>query len=247
MTRRHRLLGGLAALAVATAAGAVVIFSTNGPFGGAFGLWGADLSAQQSAAERFPVASDHVLTNAKVWLMNNSSSAQAPVTLRLELDAVEAGLGGTSRPSGIALEEWTFPIATLGWTPVQHVATSKARPPLRAGRKYWIVASSSAASGQNPVWNFASAGSGFTAISQANGSWAAGTTAALTLVVNGDAGAPARGDLDRDGAVGALDLAALLAAWGLMQPEAGLADANQDGIVNAGDLAILLAAWSATR
>jgi len=83
MTRRNRLLGALAALAAATAAGAAVIYATNGPFGGFFGLWGADLSTQQSVAERFPVSSDHVLTNAKLWLMNNSSSVQAPVTVRL--------------------------------------------------------------------------------------------------------------------------------------------------------------------
>ena len=65
--------------------------------------------------------------------------------------------------------------------------------------------------------------------------------------MNGDVGAPVRGDLDRDGAVGAGDLAALLAAWGLVQPAAGLADANQDGLVDATDLAALLAAWSAGR
>lgn len=244
MARRTRLVGATAALLVATAAGAVVIYSTNGPFGGFFGLWGADLSTQQSVAERFPVGADHRFTSAKLWLMNNSESVQAPVTVRLELDAVDLGMGGASRPSGIALEEWTFPIATLGWSPVQHVVTSKARPPLRAGRRYWIVASSDATPGQNPVWNFASSGSGYTAITQLDGSWAAGQGAVLTLVVNGDVGAPARGDVDADGAIGAADLAAILGAWGMLQPEAGLADADQDGDVDAGDLSTLLAGWT---
>ncbi len=50
------------------------------------------------------------------------------------------------------------------------------------------------------------------------------------------------GDLDGDGAVGAADLAALLAAWGACDGCA--ADLDGDGVVGASDLAVLLAAWS---
>ncbi len=48
------------------------------------------------------------------------------------------------------------------------------------------------------------------------------------------------GDLNGDGFVDAVDLAALLAGWG--QP--GAADLNGSGAVDAGDLAILLANWT---
>jgi hypothetical protein len=46
-------------------------------------------------------------------------------------------------------------------------------------------------------------------------------------------------DLDGDGAVGAGDLAILLAGWG----GSGPADLDRDGTVGAADLALLLAAW----
>ena len=232
-----------APLVASAVASAAVVFTTLGPFGGAFGLWGADLDAQQRAAERFIPATDHVFDDARLWLMNNSGSSFGPVKIRLELDATEVGMGGISRPSGIALEEWNFSIQTLGWNPVQHTVTSAARPPVRAGRRYWIVASSPAASGQNPIWNFASSGNAYTAIEQAGSAWAAGSTAALTLTVNGTPGAPKRGDINHDGTVGPKDIAALLSAWGAAQPAAGDADANQDGVVDALDVAALLASW----
>jgi hypothetical protein len=47
-------------------------------------------------------------------------------------------------------------------------------------------------------------------------------------------------DLDGDGAIGASDLAILLAQWG----RAGTADLDGDGTVGAADLALLLAAWT---
>lgn len=48
-------------------------------------------------------------------------------------------------------------------------------------------------------------------------------------------------DLTGDGAIGADDLALLLAAWG---QTSGPADINSDGTVDAGDLGLLLAAWT---
>ena len=55
-----------------------------------------------------------------------------------------------------------------------------------------------------------------------------------------DGGATCPADLDGDGAVGASDLATLLAAWGT-----GGADLSGDGLTDAGDLAALLASWGA--
>jgi len=243
LDRRRSLIALAAALAAAGTLSAAVVFTTLGPFGGFFGLWGADLNPQQRVAERFVPTADHLLDDARIWLMNNSGSTYGPVALRLELDAVEVGLGGVSRPSGIALEEWNFNIQTVGWNPVQHTVSSAVHSPLRSGRKYWIVASSPAANGQNPVWNFASSGNAYNAILQPNGTWAAGNAAALTLTVNGAAGAPKRGDINRDGTVGPKDIAAMLSAWGASQPVAGDADANQDGVVDALDIAALLSNW----
>ena len=48
-------------------------------------------------------------------------------------------------------------------------------------------------------------------------------------------------DLNCDGSVNSLDLAALLAAWGT----AGAADLNGDGVVNSPDVAVLLSGWTA--
>lgn len=241
--RRTRVFGAIAALAVAGAATAAIVFTTNGPFGGFFGLWGADLFTQQSAAARFVPNADFTFDDARIWLMNNSEASYGPVTVRLEIDALDAGMGGVSRPSGIALEEWTFDIQTLGWNPLQHTMPSTARSALRTGRRYWIVASSSATVGGNPVWNFASSGNSYTAILQPNGSWSTGNTAALTLTVHGTPNAPRKGDVNRDGVVNASDLLTLLARWGATHPAAGDADTNQDGTVNATDLTELLANW----
>lgn len=55
-----------------------------------------------------------------------------------------------------------------------------------------------------------------------------------------EGGAPCPADLDGDGAIGASDLATLLAAWGT-----GGADLSGDGLTDAGDLAVLLASWGA--
>ncbi|MEY3142913.1 MAG: hypothetical protein RLY21_1406, partial [Planctomycetota bacterium] len=52
------------------------------------------------------------------------------------------------------------------------------------------------------------------------------------------------GDLNRDGEVGAQDLALLLSAWGSTTPS--IADLNNDGQVGAQDLALLLSRWGQT-
>lgn len=61
---------------------------------------------------------------------------------------------------------------------------------------------------------------------------------AVALVVD----QPCPADLDADGAVGAPDVAAVLAAWG-PHPKGHAADLSGDGQVSAPDIAMLLAAW----
>ena len=57
--------------------------------------------------------------------------------------------------------------------------------------------------------------------------------------------APISSDIDGDGAVDALDLASVLAAWGTKVPPGGLpADVTGDGVVDALDLAQVLSDWT---
>lgn len=51
------------------------------------------------------------------------------------------------------------------------------------------------------------------------------------------------GDIDRDGAVGAADLATLLAGWGAPNGANAASDLNGDAVVDAGDLAFVLGNW----
>ena len=69
--RRTRIAGSIAALAVAGAASAAIVFTTNGPFGGFFGLWGADLTQQQSAEARFNPSANYTFDDARNSQMTN--------------------------------------------------------------------------------------------------------------------------------------------------------------------------------
>ena len=51
-------------------------------------------------------------------------------------------------------------------------------------------------------------------------------------------------DFNRDGAVGAADLATILSSWGTADPEI---DLDQSGLVDVGDLGRLLSAWGSCR
>ncbi len=62
-------------------------------------------------------------------------------------------------------------------------------------------------------------------------------------VLRADEDVPCAGDIDGNGSVNGLDLAALLGSWGA---SGGAADVNGDGTVNGADLAVLLAEWGWT-
>jgi hypothetical protein len=228
----------LVVAALAAPATADTVYQTGGPFGGFFGLWGADVSATQSVGVRFVPAATRELERIGIWFMSNAPSTYPTVTLELRADSTQ---DGTSVPAATVLEAWHFSLVTLGWNPVQHWRDSKARPVLDAGTRYWVVARSSVPSGQNAVWNFAAAGNSFNSFTSSTNpeSWQpGGSGAALCIVVHGAVPAnPA--DLNGDGSVGPADLAALLAAWGTPGP----GDLSGDGTVGPADLAALLAAW----
>lgn len=233
-----RTLAPIAALALAAVASADTVYQTGGPFGGFFGLWGADVSAGQSVAVRFVPTANRQLDRIGIWFMNNSGSSYPTVTLELRTDSTQ---GNVSVPSTTVLESWQFSLATLGWSPVQHWRTSKARPLLIAGTRHWVVARSSTPSGSNAVWNFAASGNSFNAFTSSTNpeTWQpGGSGAALCIVVQGVIPAnPA--DLNGDGSVGPADLSVLLAAWGTPGP----GDLSGDGTVGPADLTALLAAW----
>jgi len=234
------MLRALAILALTMPASADTLYSSNGPFGGFFGLWGADVSTSQSVAQRFTCAIDADLSTASFWIMNNSSQPGARITVTIETDS---GAGSASRPSGTAIESWTMDTMASGWNPVQQTVTSTLRPQLRAGTKYWFVLRSEAPGGSSPVWNFASSGQGYTCLTLPDGTtWqSSGLGAGLCMGVTGTPSS--RADLDHDGDVDGGDLGILLTTWGACAGCVG--DLNGDGQVDGADLGALLTAWSA--
>lgn len=184
---------GLAALMMMTASAAVqaddtvVIYQTDVP-GGAFGYWGMDVMGEQSVAARFTMPADQDLNLARIglYLMNNSDSVHADVTISLRPDQLDEG-GIESLPStSTVLESWTITTEASGWTPVQQFVTSTALPQLLAGRNYWVVAESAAQPMLDPVWVFAASGTGWSTTTTSDGAWqTAGSAAALTLQVEG--------------------------------------------------------------
>jgi hypothetical protein len=234
------MLRALAILALTMPASADTLYSSNGPFGGFFGLWGADVSTSQSVAQRFTCAIDADLSTASFWIMNNSSQPGARITVTIETDS---GVGSASRPSGTAIESWTMDTMASGWNPVQQTVTSTLHPQLRAGTKYWFVLRSEASGGSSPVWNFASTGQGYTCLTLPDGTtWqASGLGAGLCMGVTGTPSP--RADLDNDGDVDGGDLGILLTSWGACAGCAG--DLNGDGQIDGADLGALLTAWSA--
>jgi hypothetical protein len=61
----------------------------------------------------------------------------------------------------------------------------------------------------------------------------------------GFVGDPCPGDITSNGIVDAIDLAAILTAWGTEGSGEFPADASRDGIVDAQDLALVLGSWGA--
>lgn len=220
-------------------AAAAIVHSTPGPFGGFFGLWGPDVSAQQSVGARFIPSANYTLTAIRIWFMNNSDTAHPTVHISLRDDSTN---GTVSIPGPTTLAQWTINIQALGWNPIQESVVPTSGIGLVAGKKYWVVAESSSPGGEDAVWNFASSGNTFHATSL-GGTWQpGGFGAALTLIVEGNPGLPNPADFNGDGMVNASDLTVVLSYWGIC---AGCApDLNHDGIVDGADLAALLSAWS---
>jgi hypothetical protein len=236
-----------AGFAAATPAFADVIYETNGPFGGPFGLIGFDVSPEQSVAVRFTPGADHTLDRLGLWFMNNSDTEHGQVTITLRTDDPDFDI-----PSEVILEQWQFNITALGWDPMLEQLDSKVHPLLEAGTRYWIVAQSNAAPGFNPVWNWAALDSGVMSICNGNPcEWSpAGESAVSATVVEGTPVLDCPADITgSDNAVNIDDLLAVISAWGECPAPPASCPAN---IVTAGasatqvdidDLLAVISAW----
>ena len=248
---RHWAGAFIVAAALGSLIRADVIYETPDPFGGFFGVIGADVFIEQSVGVRFTPAGDFTLDRVKVWFMNNDFDGltHAEVVLTLRSDDSSKG---QSIPSDEILESWTFNVSAIGWDPVLESVESVLHPSFSSGQHYWIVAESDSPPLIDGVWNFAGIGSGFTAI--CNGlpcEWTSGESAVLATIVEGTPDAGLTGDLNGDGVVNGLDLGILLANWSIPAGSPGCggatpcaADLNADGVVDGIDLGRLLANWT---
>lgn len=223
-------LAGFALAGAAPLAAADEIYATEDPFGSPFGTIGFDVGgpSQQRVGVRFVPDADYRLDRISVWFMSNdfSGPSGAPVRLTVETDDPS---GGESIPSGEVIDELGFEVSAVGWDPVLEVVDSVERPVLKAGERYWVVASSEAPS-ENPVWNWAHPGTGFVAIWD-RGAWQPGSEGAVAaIIVEGTLeGGGCRADLDGDGELtffDFLEFQSLFAAGDLR------ADFNGDGALD---------------
>jgi hypothetical protein len=201
-TSLHRFLS--VAAVFAAGASAEVIYETTGPFGGPFGLWGADVFTGQAVAQRFESPGQYRLDLARLWMMSNDFAGTVDEFMTVSVQT-DAGGPGESYPSGLALATVTIEITAIGWDPVLEQITYAERPWIFPGERYWVVCESQAAGGEDPVWTFASEGLGFNAFRPWDATWQPGGTGAeLTMIVEATP-SPCLADLA--GPVGVLDLA----------------------------------------
>ncbi|KAA0213991.1 MAG: hypothetical protein DYG94_03030 [Leptolyngbya sp. PLA3] len=230
----------LLALSVSTLASADTIYQSEDPFGGFFGLWGADVFVGQTVGQRFTPDADYRLDQVRLWFMSNDFEGVVDefVTVTIQTDA---GGPDESYPSGVVLDQATFEASAIGWDPVEEVAAFDGVV-LHAGRRYWVVCSSNAAGGEDPVWNFASEGLGFNAFRLGNDPWQPGGSGAeLTMGVDATP-APCIPDFVGDGTLDFFDVQAFLARFSAGSPSV---DLNNDGHLNFFDVQAFLTALSA--
>lgn len=231
----HMTLGIMAHAAVGE-----VIYETEDPFGGIFGLWGYDVCIEQSVAVRFTPDADYTFDRVSAWFMSNDFSGQTHplvvVTLRTD-DSIQ----GVSVPSDEILETLSFHVSAVGWNPVLEGMDSVANPLLRKGMHYWIAAESEAPCGLDGVWNIASSGTGFMSNTEgAGGDWYPGAEGAVVATII-EGLSVVIGDGDGDGDVDLFDFSDFLACVsdpnGDLLPGCEFFDFDGDGDVDHADFA----------
>lgn len=233
------MAGTLIALSTGGAA-ADVIYQSEDPFGGFFGLWGADVFVGQTVGQRFTPDADYRLDEVRLWFMSNDFEGVVDefVTVTIQTDA---GGPDESYPSGVVLDETTFEVTAIGWDPVEESASFDGVV-LRAGQHYWVVCASDALGGEDPVWNFASEGLGFNAFKLGSDPWQPGGSGAeLTMGIDATP-APCLPDYVADGSLDFFDVQSFLSNFAAGSPSA---DLNNDGMLNFFDVQEFLALYSA--
>lgn len=225
-----------------------VVYETNNPFGGPFGILGFDVFEGQSVAVRFTAGMDYTLDNFSLWLWNNDESGGTPpMTLALRPDDTKQGF---SIPSETVIEEWNFDLPNTGlFNPLLFTFDSKSHPLLEEGQSYWITAESPSPPLIDPVWAIAAKDSGISSTTDCFGCpWeAAGSGAVPTVIVEGTVVVANDADLNGDGVVNTSDLLILFSMWGpcgsCKLPGDCPADLDGDCVVNTSDLLDLFSNW----
>jgi hypothetical protein len=230
----------------AGSARADVIYETNSPFGGPFGLIGFDVSSEQSVALRFSPGSNFTLDRVSVWFMNNDFSGDTHPLVTITLRTNDAAGGGI--PSDEILEQWQFNVSAVGWDPMLEELDSVVHPVLQNDEFYWIVAESDAPGGLDGVWNWAANDSGYMSICNGNPcEWSPPPKTGGAVAAGVIEGTPAvtPGDTNGDGVVDVDDLVAVILAWGdcPKPPKDCPADVDGSGEVDVDDLVMVILNW----
>jgi hypothetical protein len=237
----RKLPAAIVVVACSPFAIAEVIYQSTGPFGGPFGLWGADVFTGQSVAQRFEAPGTYRLDLVRLWFMSNdfAGTVEERVVVSIQTDG---GGPDESFPGGVVLERVEFIASAIGWDPVEEHITFSGRPWLFEGERYWVVCESEAGPGEDPVWLFASEGLGFTSYRPWDALWyPGGTGAELCMTIEAT---PASCLADHAPPFGVLDLADLQAFVGDFSgglPGADLAEPR--GVLDLADIAAFVDAF----
>ncbi|MFG0328410.1 MAG: hypothetical protein ACF8PN_00805 [Phycisphaerales bacterium] len=184
LSRGLAILAAGAGMTLAATAQADVIYETEDPFGGWFGIMGFDVFQDQSVAVRFTPAGDYTLDQVSAWFWHNgpSGTRYPDVTLTLRLDDTNGQ--GESRPSSTILETWVIDVSSAAvFDPQLFTVSSSVNPTLESGAHYWLVAEAvDAPGGDDPVWAWAQPGNGFMSFGR-GGAWDPGHSGAVVSVI----------------------------------------------------------------
>ncbi len=164
-----------------------VVYQSDDPFGGFFGIEGIDIADVQSAAMRFVPNGDFRLDALQLWLWSDDVTGGHPViVITLRNDDAR---GGQSRPGQTIYERWELALPTTGYfNPQLFDFASVLHPLLRSGARYWVTAESAAPLENCPVWALGQPHPGFISLCDPPGAWWAGQSGeAGALVVLGTA------------------------------------------------------------
>ncbi len=150
-----------------------LVYQSDDPFGGLFGVEGFDIAAVQSAAARFVPQAEYTLDQLRLWLWNDDVLGGHP-RLTITLRGDDAG-GGQSRPGKTVYERWVIDLPTTGlFNPELFDFTSTLHPRLHTGQRYWVVVESDGPLEGCGVWACAQPDPGFWSLCEPPAPWTAG-------------------------------------------------------------------------